>query len=160
MDRIWLKGSNGSGKSSILKLIMEDSNIKYTGKIHTHNHLKISYIPEDTSSLKGTLKNFIYEQGINEILFKTILRKLDFKREDFERKLEDYSEGMKKKVLVAKSLSEEAHLYVWDEPLNYIDIFSRIQIEEVLLEYKPTIIFVCHDIAFCNHIATKIITLD
>lgn len=160
MDRIWLKGSNGSGKSSILKLIMEDSNIKYTGKIHTHNQLKISYIPEDTSLLKGTLKNFIYEQGINEILFKTILRKLDFKREDFERKLEDYSEGMKKKVLVAKSLSEEAHLYVWDEPLNYIDIFSRIQIEEVLLEYKPTIIFVCHDIAFCNHIATKIITLD
>lgn len=61
-----------SGKSSILKLIMEDSNIKYTGKIHTHNNLKISYISEDTSSLKGTLKNFIYEQGINEILFKTI----------------------------------------------------------------------------------------
>lgn len=159
-DRIWLKGRNGSGKSSILKLILGDPNIKYTGKIRTHNHLKISYIPEDTSLLKGTLKNFIYEYGINEVLFKTILRKLDFKREDFERKLEDYSEGMKKKVLIAKSLSEEAHLYVWDEPLNYIDIFSRIQIEEVLLEYKPTIIFVCHDEAFCNHVATKVVSLD
>ena len=62
-------------------------------------------------------------------------------------------------MLIAKSLCEKAHLYVWDEPLNYVDIISRIQIEELLLKYKPTIIFVEHDSVFCEKIASKKIVL-
>lgn len=58
------------------------------------------------------------------------------------------SEGQKKKILIAKSISESANIYIWDEPLNYIDILTRIQIEEAVLKYKPTIIFVEHDEAF------------
>lgn len=73
--------------------------------------------------------------------------------------MSSFSEGQKKKVLIAKSLSERAHLYVWDEPLNYIDIYSRIQIEELLLRYEPTIIFVEHDSIFAEKIATKYIKL-
>ena len=49
--------------------------------------------------------------------------------------------------------------HIWDEPLNYIDIFSRMQIEQLLLKYHPTIIFVEHDKTFCEKIATKIIKL-
>lgn len=48
-----------------------------------------------------------------------------------------YSAGQKKKVLLAASLCRSAHLYVWDEPLNFVDLFSRIQMEELLLEYRP-----------------------
>lgn len=48
-----------------------------------------------------------------------------------------------------------AHLYIWDEPLNYIDIFSRMQIEKLLLKYKPTMLFVEHDVRFREKIATK-----
>lgn len=73
--------------------------------------------------------------------------------------VEDYSEGQKKKVLLAASLLTPAHLYIWDEPLNYIDVFSRIQIEKLLLEYKPTMLFVEHDIKFREKIATEIIEL-
>ena len=58
-----------------------------------------------------------------------------------------------------KSLLESAHLYVWDEPLNYIDLYSRIQIENMIKEYKPTMLFVEHDEAFRNSVATKIIEL-
>ena len=47
-----------------------------------------------------------------------------------------FSEGQKKKTLIAKSLCERAHLYIWDEPLNYIDIYSRLQIEELLTEFR------------------------
>ena len=72
---------------------------------------------------------------------------------------EDFSEGQKKKVLIAKSLGEQAHLYVWDEPLNYIDIYSRMQIEQLIKEFCPTMIFVEHDLAFRNTIATKSIQL-
>ena len=65
----------------------------------------------------------------------------------------------KKKVLIAKSISESANIYVWDEPLNYIDILTRIQIEEAILKYKPTLIFVEHDDTFIKKVATKIINL-
>ena len=57
-------------------------------------------------------------------------------------------------MLLAASLCQSAHLYVWDEPLNYIDLFSRMQIEELLLEYRPTLLFVEHDRVFRENIAT------
>ena len=85
---------------------------------------------------------------------KAILRKMGFERSQFDKNMEDFSEGQKKKVLLARSLCEEAHLYIWDEPLNYIDVLSRMQIEELLLQYQPTILFVEHDKVFRDKIAT------
>ena len=74
--------------------------------------------------------------------------------------MEDYSAGQKKKVLIAKSLCEEAHLYIWDEPLNFIDIYSRMQIEQLLQEYASTMVFVEHDRAFRELAATQEIPLQ
>lgn len=73
--------------------------------------------------------------------------------------MEDFSEGQKKKVLIAASLLTPAHLYIWDEPLNYIDVFSRMQIEKLLLHYQPTMLFVEHDIKFRETIATSEISM-
>ncbi len=157
-DRIALWGRNGSGKTSILKLIC-GQDISFTGDFYKSSNLKISYVPQDTSFLKGSLDDYARECGIDETLFKTILRKLDFSRVQFEKDMADYSAGQKKKVLIARSLCEEANLFIWDEPLNYIDVLSRIQIEELILEHEPTILFVEHDRAFCENIATKIIRL-
>ncbi len=99
------------------------------------------------------------EYDLDESLFKALLRKLDLSREEFERDVSCYSAGQKKKVLLAKSLCEQAHLYVWDEPLNYIDVLSRVQIEELLLNCRPTIIFVEHDMVFQENVATKVIRM-
>ena len=71
----------------------------------------------------------------------------------------EFSGGQKKKVLIARSLCERAHVYVWDEPLNFIDIYSRRQIEALIAAYAPTMLFVEHDAAFCSAIATKSIQL-
>ena len=71
--------------------------------------------------------------------------------------MEDYSEGQKKKILIAASLLTPAHLYIWDEPLNYIDVFSRMQIEKLLLSYQPTMVFVEHDARFRERIATEVV---
>lgn len=157
-ERILIKGLNGSGKSSLLKIIVGHLD-NYKGKLIKNENLKISYIPQNTECLEGTLTEFILENNINETLFKTILIKLGFQRLDFLKSIDNYSMGMKKKVLLAKSLSEQAHLYIWDEPLNYIDVISRIQIEKVILEYQPTMIFVEHDQKFCDNVATKIIEI-
>jgi len=56
-------------------------------------------------------------------------------------------------------LCEKAHLLIWDEPLNFIDVLSRMQIEELLLEHKPTILFVEHDNIFCKKVASKTVFL-
>ena len=73
--------------------------------------------------------------------------------------MEDYSEGQKKKVLIAASLLTPAHLYIWDEPLNYIDVFSRMQIEKLILEYRPTMLIVEHDIRFQEKVASRIVRM-
>ena len=158
-DRIAVNGQNGSGKSTLLKLIC-GQDIKHTGNINIGTNLKISYVPQDTSDLKGSLTDYSSFYGIDDSLFKTILRKLDFERIQFEKKIEEFSEGQKKKVLIARSLCEKAHLYIWDEPLNYIDIISRMQIEELLLKYTPTMIFVEHDSAFQEKVATKVLNIS
>ena len=74
--------------------------------------------------------------------------------------MEDFSDGQKKKVLITSSLLTPAHLYIWDEPLNYIDVFSRIQIEKLLLNYQPTMLFVEHDIRFREKIATHTVEFN
>lgn len=158
-DRIALTGSNGSGKSSILKLICGEE-IHHTGVIRKDSQLAISYVSQDTSHLQGSLSEYAREHGIDESLFKSILRKLDFSRTQFEKELSTYSGGQKKKVLIARSLSEKVHLHIWDEPLNFIDVISRMQIEELLMEHTPTILFVEHDREFCANIATKIEAMD
>ena len=131
----------------------------YTGTLYTGSGLKISYVPQSTAGLCGTLDAYAALRSIDVTLLKTILRKLDFNRIQFEKSIEDYSEGQKKKVLLAASLCEEAHLYIWDEPLNYIDILSRMQMEDLVLRFAPTMIFVEHDKAFCDKIATETISL-
>ncbi len=175
-DRVCLSGTNGCGKSSMLKFILdcasrngekdtmqpaEVSKLKeqlhYTGFCQVGSGIKLSYVSQDTSFLTGSLREIAKEKEIDESLFKSILRKLDLKREQFEKDVRYYSAGQKKKVLLARSLCEQAHIYVWDEPLNYIDVLSRIQIEELILAYKPTMIFVEHDEAFRKNIATKIV---
>ena len=157
-DRISLSGKNGSGKSSIAKLIC-CQDIPHTGELKISSRLQISYVSQDTSTLSGNLSDYAAEHHIDESLFKAILRKLDFERVQFEKDMGDFSGGQKKKVLIARSLCEKAHLLVWDEPLNFIDVISRMQIEKLLLEYKPTILFIEHDKAFCENIATKNIIL-
>jgi len=153
-----LKGANGSGKTSLLKFILTE-NIQYHGSFYMDNKIKISYICQKYDNLKGTLIDFVYENQLDQTKFFNMLFKLGFSREQFQISIDCFSEGQKKKVLIAKSLCEEANLYIWDEPLNYIDVISRIQIEELLKDSDITLIFVEHDVTFIKNIATKIVEI-
>ena len=153
-ERLALLGGNGAGKSSILKLLC-GGDIPHSGRVNIGSRLVVSYIPQDASFLAGGLSEYAEKHKIDESLFKAILRKLDFSRIQFEKDMSDYSAGQKKKVLLARSLCEQAHVYIWDEPLNYIDVLSRMQIEELITAYRPAMIFTEHDRAFCANIATK-----
>lgn len=157
-ERVVIDGKNGSGKSSLLKML-SGCQIAHTGMVKIGSGLVISYVAQDTSHLTGTLSEFAEKNNLNESLFKAVLRKMDFERVQFEKDMRDFSQGQKKKVLIAKSLCEQAHLYVWDEPLNFIDVYSRIQIERLIEQFAPTMLLVEHDAAFREKIATKVVEL-
>ncbi len=163
-DRIILSGDNGCGKSSILKAILqklnngehaEGSGLLISGDLDVASGMTVSYVNQDTSFLAGSLKKFCETRGLDESLFLAVLRQLDLGREQFVKNMEDFSEGQKKKVLIAASLITPAHLYIWDEPLNFIDVFSRMQIEKLILKYEPTMLLVEHDIRFQEKVGTK-----
>ncbi len=157
-QRMALSGPNGCGKSSVLKLIGGQLSPS-CGRLELAGGLVISYVPQDTSFLAGTLEDFARKSGVDETLFKALLRKLDVSREQFSKPMQDFSEGQKKKVLIARSLCEQAHLYIWDEPLNYIDIFSRMQIEDLIIRWNPTMLLVEHDAYFLKKIGAREILL-
>ena len=164
-DRAALHGENGCGKTTLIKVLLQKAGIggpltvQETGVCETASGLVISYVNQDTSQLRGDIPAFCEKRMLDRSLFCAILRQLDLDRVQFVKRLEDYSEGQKKKVLLAASLLTGAHLYVWDEPFNYIDVFSRMQIEKLLLEYRPTMLFVEHDRRFRENVATKVIEL-
>ncbi len=160
-ERVALHGGNGCGKTTLIKQILKKAGlgtgplVTESGVCETAAGLVISYIDQDTSFLKGSIRAFCQARGLEESLFCAILRQLDLERTQFLKNMEDFSEGQKKKVLIAASLLAPAHLYIWDEPLNYIDVFSRMQIEKLLLSCRPTMLFVEHDVRFRQQIATK-----
>jgi lincosamide and streptogramin A transport system ATP-binding/permease protein len=167
-DRMILSGENGCGKSSILKAILQkmdmcrqgkDTGLSVSGELDVATGMTVSYVNQDTSFLRGSLRGFCEDRGLDESLFLAVLRQLDIGREQFAKNMEDFSEGQKKKVLVAASLITPAHLYIWDEPLNYIDVFSRMQIENLILKYEPTMLLVEHDIRFQEKIGTEVIKI-
>ena len=166
-DRVAIDGENGCGKSSLIKAILdansgvsiEDKNYEESGTLEVPLNLVISYINQDTAHLKGLLRDYCEAMNLNFTLLLSLLRQLDFERTQFDKPMELYSEGQKKKVLIAASLLTPAHLYIWDEPLNYIDVFTRMQIENLIEKYEPTMIFVEHDVRFKDKLATKTINL-
>ena len=103
---------------------------------------------------------FRSESGVEAHLLMAMLNKLDVTRSQLEKDLSALSAGQKKKLLLAKSICEPAHLHVWDEPLNYIDVISRMQLEELLLAFQPTLLLVEHDEMFCRKVATAAVVME
>lgn len=158
-QRLALLGPNGSGKSSLLRMMVGEE-VPHTGRLRMGTGLTISYVRQDTAHLKGLPRAYAQAQGVDLTLFLTLLRKLDFEREAFDRPMEDYSAGQKKKVLLAASLATPAHLYLWDEPLNYVDVLSREQLETLLQAADATMVFVEHDRSFVQAVATDQVVLE
>ncbi len=157
-QQLALTGPNGAGKSSLLKLLA-GGDIPHTGTVFSASNLVLSVVPQDASFLSGLPGEYAAACGVDLTRFLSFLRKLDLPRELFDRDMSTYSAGQKKKVLLARSLSESAHLYLWDEPLNYVDVFSRMQLEDLLRDFPATLILVEHDKAFLNAVAARPLAL-
>ncbi|MBQ0011777.1 MAG: ABC-F family ATP-binding cassette domain-containing protein [Clostridiales bacterium] len=175
-ERVFLQGTNGCGKSSLIQAILnaagagnsstEDAqnekrgtHMVIEGKLEVASNLVISYINQDTSRLHGGLRMHAFEHQLDYSLFLAVLKQLDLDSVQFDKRIEEFSEGQKKKVMIATSILTPAHLYIWDEPLNYVDVFSRMQLEKLISEYAPTMLIVEHDVRFREKMATKVIDM-
>jgi len=157
-NRIWVKGINGSGKTTLLKAILGELNLM-SGNIDIADGVKLVYSSQVPRWQSGYLLDRMKEEGIPRHWFQMVLNYLDIDDSYYTRPIESFSEGEKKKIDIARSLMGSEHILVWDEPLNYVDITIRTQIEKAILKYQPTMIFVEHDAYFGERITTDIIEL-
>ena len=160
-QKLSLQGANGCGKSTLIKYLTGDESlineggsvITAEGGIHIAKGLKISYVGQDTSVLKGTIYGIAEERGCDKTKFSTILVKMGFTKEMLYRDVDALSLGQKKFIMLALSLCEQADVYLWDEPLNYIDVYMRKEIERLIKNSDVTMLFVEHDVAFVESVA-------
>lgn len=152
-------GPNGIGKTTIFKQILGlPQPFTQTGVIHVANNLKISYLRQD-NELVGSIKELAIAKKIEPEMVYSNLRKLGFERYLFEQPVEQMSQGQRRKVALAISLSEPANLYFWDEPLNYLDVITRQQIIDAIKKQHPTMLLIDHDQDLIEAVATKKIEL-
>ena len=116
-------------------------------------------VPENYEDNQGTLTEFAASHHLNYEDLLNNLRKLGVEREVFYNKIEDMSMGQRKRVELAKSLATPAELFIWDEPLNYLDVFNQEQLEEAIKLVQPTMLIVEHDETFLKNVATKFLEL-
>lgn len=157
-ERLALIGDNGSGKTSLLRIIMKELDPD-SGIVYRPNHISVSYSRQNPLWERGLLRDLIRKEGIDETRFRNIMGVMGAWGDLFERPIETFSKGQIKKIELCRSFLNPADVFIWDEPLNNLDIYSREQIETVILKYQPTMIFTEHDLKFVTNIATSVIAL-
>lgn len=159
-ERVAITGSNGVGKTSFLKALLGQFEGNINGQLIKTTDEHWSLVRQNYEVNKGFLKDFCENNQLNYQDFLSNIKKLGLERELFNNPIETMSMGQRKKVEIAKSLTVNTPFYLWDEPLNYLDIFNYEQLEEIILLTEPTMIFIEHDEAFIEKVATKVIRLE
>lgn len=160
-ERIHLRGRNGSGKSSLLKLlngiIHPDS-----GEILYGQHLKIRYFAQELEFLdfQSNILEYLLRFNSDQTYVRTVMGCLKIERDQIYQQIGSLSAGEQVKVSLCAILIQESNVLLLDEPANHLDIDSRIALEQALLQYPGTIIFVSHDRTFANTLASRVIDLS
>ncbi|WP_130806688.1 ribosomal protection-like ABC-F family protein [Senegalia massiliensis] len=157
-DKAVLLGDNGTGKTTLIEMILEKDD-----SINTCKNLKIGYFSQKLDILrenKTILENVMEDSIQNETIVRSLLSRLLFKREDIKKNVEVLSGGERVKVAFAKIFLSDVNFIILDEPTNYLDIPSIEALEDVLLDYEGSLLLVTHDKTFIEKIANKIITIE
>jgi lincosamide and streptogramin A transport system ATP-binding/permease protein len=159
-QRVALSGENGIGKTALIHTLLGIFTGVTSGEVRKPERLTISFVRQDFEGNTGTLQEFVEDHHLDFETFLSNLKKLGMERSVFKNKIENMSMGQRKKVELAKSLGEEAELYIWDEPLNYLDVINHEQLEKIIREKNPTMLFIEHDQTFVDRVATQVVQLQ
>lgn len=161
-ERVALIGANGTGKTTILK-ILNDKVQADSGTIRLGTNVKIGYYDQEQQVLhmEKTLFAEISDDypKLNQTTIRTVLAAFLFTDEDVFKLVADLSGGERGRLSLAKLMLSEANLLILDEPTNHLDIVSKEILENALNSYEGTVLFVSHDRYFINKTATRILNL-
>ena len=162
-DRIGIIGKNGCGKSTFIKTILGIvSPIK--GKYSYGKNVTIGYFDQEFNNLH--MDNTVYEEIDNEFSemspneIRSLLAMFEFYQDDVFKKISNLSGGEKVKLSLCKVLRNRPNLLILDEPTNHLDIISKSTIENMLLNYKGSIIIVSHDRYLINKVCNKLLVFE
>lgn len=162
-DRIALVGPNGVGKSTLLKTIIKDLPA-LSGDIRYGTNVQLGYYDQDLAKLSTnrTVLREIWDEWplMNEKDVRTVLGRFLFSGEDVNKIVHDLSGGEKARLTLAKLMLEKNNVLILDEPTNHLDLDSKEVLENALIDFPGTLIFVSHDRYFINRIATKVVELS
>lgn len=162
-ERLGIIGNNGTGKSTILKTIM---NIipKLGGSIEIGNNVSIGYFDQEQKILDEELT--VYEEfsrkfpEMNDFEIRKSLAVFLFLAEDLDKKIKVLSGGEKVRLELCEVIIRKPNFLILDEPTNHLDILSKSRLEDILIDYPGTILFVSHDRYFIGKIATALLVLN
>ena len=157
-SKVALIGPNGCGKSTLVKMIIDNDN-----SIRWSKGAKIGYFSQDMNILNNNLNiiNNVMDSSIySENFARLLLARLLFKGNDIYKKVEVLSGGEQIKVSFAKILLQDINILILDEPTNYLDINSLKVMEDTLKEYDRTLLFVSHDRSLITNVANQIMTIE
>ena len=157
-QRIAVVGPNGAGKTTLFNAIFKEVPV-HSGLVHVPGNVTLLRAYQKPAWVSGLLRGHLRGENIDETRFRQILGVMGVSGDIFERPLETFSQGQLKKVDLCRSFLSPAHLLMWDEPVNYVDVMSREQIEEAILAFNPNLLFIEHDKYFVDRIATDVVRL-
>ncbi|WP_261131280.1 ribosomal protection-like ABC-F family protein [Bacillus sp. Marseille-Q3570] len=161
-DRIAVIGQNGTGKTTLLKLITGHLH-PVSGDVIHHPRLKIGYFMQELEGLepdKTILEQVLDLPQMSQADARTILACFLFRGDQVYKEVKELSMGEKCRVAFVKLYFSEANLLVLDEPTNYLDIETRERIEAALAVYPGSVVTVSHDPYMLENVANRVISLD
>ncbi|WP_418219645.1 ribosomal protection-like ABC-F family protein [Candidatus Formimonas warabiya] len=160
-DKVALLGDNGAGKTTLLRIICGVDH-QFQGELSLDPALKIGYFSQEFEELHadGTILDNVKAANKSTEDIRTLLACLLFKKDDVFKKINQLSMGEKSRVAFARLILSGANFLVLDEPTNYLDIYAKEKIEEVMEQYADGILFVSHDTYLVQRIATKIMLIE
>jgi ATP-binding cassette subfamily F protein uup len=160
-ERICLVGRNGQGKSTLLKIVSGELEPD-EGEIVRSREVKISRLTQKVpQEISGTVFDVVSEDWNHEhALDHPVEKAISLLGLDPEQEFSALSGGMRRRTLLAKALVNEPDLLILDEPTNHLDIESIQWLENFLLRWRGTVLFVTHDRVFLKKLATRIVELD
>jgi ATP-binding cassette subfamily F protein uup len=167
-ERVCLLGRNGTGKSTLMRLLNRDL-APDTGEIVYQQGVRVSLLPQEVpQELTGTISEVVAAglaeletspsetgSGLNRV--ERIISRMDLNPGE---RFENLSAGLKRRVMLARGLVNEPDLLLLDEPTNHLDIDAIGWMEDFLLRFEGTLLFITHDRRFLKKLATRTVELD
>ena len=161
-ERIALLGDNGTGKSTLLKILLGEEEPD-SGKLRMGPTVKVGYLPQIihfSHPERNLVDTMIYDQDCSTQTARNRLAAFNFRGEDVFKLVSALSGGEQSRLRLCMLMDEKINLLILDEPTNHLDIASREWIEDAVSEYEGNLLFVSHDRYFIKQFATRIWMLE